>query len=226
MDDQDFNEIHLGQQPPQPPQPARGLSQPVSPLVTTFVILLTLLALASLSPSFHDPTAPYSNVARVRGDMRTITIALETYFLDHQAYPAWSAAPARNAFGDLARRDATLAALPTFALAHGTPLQTLTTPTAYVTSYFDDPFAPVRGATFCYWHAAGSAASSTTSATAAIPGYILWSPGPDNKYDLMLDNIAAANDPASRTPSDLLVGLTYDPSNGVKSGGDVYRYKQ
>lgn len=60
-----------------------------------------------------------------------------------------------------------------------------------------------------------------TSAT----GYIVWSCGPDLKYDLNAANIAAAYDPSQKIPSAYLVARIYDPSNGATSGGDIVRYK-
>lgn len=133
-----------------------------------------------------------------------MSVAINSYSVDHGSFPAWSAEPARNAFGDKARKNPILAHRPTFATS-------LTTPIAYITQYYSDPCAPVKGATFCYW-------------TRNAGGYMLWSPGPDGKYDLTLDNIAKACD-FTTTPTALLRQLTYDPTNGIDSGGDIYIYK-
>jgi hypothetical protein len=50
-------------------------------------------------------------------------------------------------------------------------------------------------------------------------GWILWSPGPDGRYD-----IDAARDYDPRVPiSPSLLEKTYDPTNGAVSAGDVWR---
>lgn len=159
-----------------------------------------------------------SLVARVRGDQRSITIAIETYFLDHNNYPAWSLGRSQNAFGGLHDQKNALVKIPTFTMRNGTNLATLTTPVAYLSSYFTDPHAPNTEATFAYW----TDATRDTTATR----YIIWSPGPDGVYDLTIDNIDKAYQPKSIEPSAFLIEHRYDPSNGSLSGGDVWRVKQ
>lgn len=162
--------------------------------------------------------ARYERSSRARSDMRTLATALESYAVDHGAYPAWSVDPAVNAFAGLERPPHYFRNIPTFRLNSDAPgLHTLTTPTAYVPMYPGDRFAPVKDAPFAYRASPDPAGS---------PGWILWSPGPDGDYDITLDNVAALYNPAERVPSDALIGLSYDPTNGNPSDGDVFRVKQ
>lgn len=179
----------------------------------------TILLIGIVLPPFID-SPERSKTARVRGDQRTLTIALETYYLDHNVYPTASLERAQNAFGSSLRdKKNALRKIPTFRVSPDGKFATLTTPVSYVSSYFADPFTPVKGATFAYWNPADL---PTTHGT----GYILWSPGPDGDYDVTIDNVARIYDPTRAVPNPEMVGLTYDPSNGAKSNGDIYRYKQ
>lgn len=52
-------------------------------------------------------------------------------------------------------------------------------------------------------------------------GWLLWSPGPDGVYDIR--DAARLYSPDRRVPSDELIDATYDPTNGTRSRGDVWR---
>ena len=54
-------------------------------------------------------------------------------------------------------------------------------------------------------------------------GWIIWSPGPDGIYDI--DPFADYDPRLTELPLSLL-NKTYDPTNGTRSRGDVYRLKQ
>jgi prepilin-type N-terminal cleavage/methylation domain-containing protein len=180
--------------------------------VVSIIVILCCLAL----PHFLEQRRPrHSPGGRVRADLRSLATGVESYFVDNNVYPAWSADPAINYNGQIPNwniRDP----LPTFITKpHGSGVFTLTTPIAYVTSFFTDPFCPTKRATFCYW-----------TPDDDTVGWILWSPGPDLDYDLTMRNIAAAYDPATTVPNDHLIERTYDPTNGTTSNGDVYRIKE
>lgn len=185
------------------------ISLPIIPLILVF-------CLKALDPFPNDVTR--SKIARTKGDQRTLTIALETYYLDQRNYPAWSLDRSQKFAGEMKDRKGILERQPTFRLRNGSALNTLTTPVSYMSKYYLDPWSPIKGASFSYW----TNATATTTAT----GYILWSPGPDGVYDLSIDNIAKAYDPKTSVPSNLLIQLTYDPSNGAGGRGDIWRVKQ
>jgi type II secretory pathway pseudopilin PulG len=93
-------------------------------------------------------------------------------------------------------------------------LTCLTTPISYLTQLMDDPFAPAKGTIYSYW------------IDPTRKGWILWSAGPDKRYDLTTQNIGELYNPAVAVPSAGLIEKTFDPTNGTVSPGDVYRYKQ
>jgi hypothetical protein len=150
--------------------------------------------------------------------MRWMATAIDAYYIDEKAYPAWSAEAGENYFVPLERKQdqAVFAQLPTFmAPGPGRAIHTLTTPLAYITNYLSDSFSPIRNQIFCYWVPPGP-----------VPGWIIWSLGPDGNYDLTMANIAQAYDSTKTAPSPPLLSLTYDPTNGPTSKGDIWRIKQ
>jgi type II secretory pathway pseudopilin PulG len=154
-------------------------------------------------------------VRRVRMDLRSLATGIESYFIDNNEYPASSDRLTDNANGG-AENGSALAGLPTFRADTGAegPFS-ITTPVAYITAHFIDPFAPVKRASFCYWRAEGD-----------VPGWIMWSPGQDGDYDLTMANIAAVYNPGETTPSAGLIERTFDPTNGTNSDGDMWRVKE
>jgi type II secretory pathway pseudopilin PulG len=130
-----------------------------------------------------------AKVSRVRSDLRTMATAIESYYVDYVTY-----APTDR-------------------------ISALTTPIAYLTRLFEDPFS-TSGGTFRYYSPPRPAAPPYQ------PGWIVWSPGPDQQYDLTMENIGQAYDPRQPVLPPLLSELTYDPTNGTTSRGDVWRVKQ
>jgi hypothetical protein len=155
---------------------------------------------------------PRSKVSRAKNDMRSIATALESYYNDHNCYPQSTSDTLRNMYAPFGPKSR-MASQPTFGLASA-GYGSITTPVAYMQAIPADPFAPVKGAPLCYY---------------ALPnndGWILWSAGPDRKYDLTSQNIGGIYRPAGRDmPDPTLISLTYDPTNGIESKGDVWRLK-
>jgi len=150
-----------------------------------------------------------SKVSRARSDMRSMATALESYYVDNNAYAAWAEGDLGvNSFlpqGSPARN------MPTFRrYTPGGPM-TLTTPIAYINGYLKDPFAPEQGqVAYSYY--------STKS------GWILISPGPDRDYDIIPQKEYQDNVNMGTIPPGIL-DKTYDPTNGTISNGDIYRIK-
>jgi len=185
--------------------------------IPRLIILLVVVAIVAIIVALCVPNqpdvAPRSKISRTRSDMRTLATALEAYYIDHASYPGWTDRVGQNVFvvGNI-RHKATYDRLPTF-MNYRPGLATLTTPVAYISTHFADPYGLERDEPFCYWAPKDG-------------GWILWSAGPDGQYDLTMDNIAQAYDVKKPAPNDYLLSLTYDPTNGPASGGDVYRVKQ
>jgi prepilin-type N-terminal cleavage/methylation domain-containing protein len=202
-------------------------------LIELLIVVAIIAILAAIAvPNFLEAQVR-SKVSRVKADQRSLATGIEAYFVDNNQYPA----AAREGSGSLTagantgvainptgagninryvtadtRQAGQLGQFFSFAARGTTQLATLTTPVSYITSYFPDPFMDTKAATFGYF--------------ANPNGWILWSPGPDKVYDLTIDNVAKAYDHNQPVPSSMLINLTFDPSNGTVSGGDIYRCKE
>jgi len=211
-------------------------------LIELLIVVAIIAILAAIAvPNFLEAQVR-SKVSRVKSDMRSMATAIETYYVDTNTYPALAintdlsadrmyvqGASGKNARGRTFRMRGT-AANP-----NQNALNTLTTPVAYITSYFSDPFADTRGLTFRYY--------------ADRAGYILGSYGPDTdeanggSIGWAQGSTVAPNGEAGietiynsqqAQPSVVLLGgtgsfggktsaYTYDSTNGTVSKGDVWR---
>lgn len=169
-----------------------------SNLILVLIVVAVVVVISSLdNPSYLQPQTR-SRVSRVQNDLRSLALAIEAYHEDRQCYPAWR-------LTDTSPSMPVLWPLPA-------SVGSLTTPVGYLGRLPDDPFTfenkPFHG--YGYWSGDGQT------------GWIVYSLGPDLTYD-----IVPAEDyvPGSKTPSPALVGKTYDPTNGLKSRGDIYKYK-
>ncbi len=143
-----------------------------------------------------------SKVSRVKTDMRSTATAIESYYFDHEQWPAMIS---MNRPGADSRWLTQSGGHRMHSISEG-----LTTPVAYITSLHTDMFA-LQGKSFAYHHDEN--------------GWILISPGPDEDYDLKSPE--KVYDSSVSQPSPLLVSgpWTYDPTNGTMSNGDVWRVK-
>lgn len=206
-------------------------------LIELLIVVAIIAILAAIAvPNFLEAQVR-AKVSRVKNDQRSLATGIETYYVDNNVYPV-DARTGRLAGGmnnvnrylNPSITDTSgLAQVPSFAARQtgATSFATLTTPIAYITSYFADPFTDTKGATFGYY--------TDTN------GWILFSPGPDTDESSNYDLGKTANNPKVETaynssiaqPSVVLVAggapdgaFTYDPTNGTVSEGDVYRTKQ
>ena len=202
-------------------------------LIELLIVVAIIAILAAIAvPNFLEAQVR-AKVSRVRSDLRSLATALESYFIDNNAYPVLTTTQANGLHRDLSNLGNDAGMLPVFRIrvAATDEFMTLTTPLAYITSYFSDPFSITRGLSFAYY---------TDTA-----GWIIWSLGPDS--DETNDGSSVASDlgpgQAYETvytsvfaqPSNTLVtgdggapgnAFTYDPTNGTTSEGDVYRVRQ
>jgi len=180
-----------------------------------WVLLVVVVPIGAVFLTQFPPEEPVrvtSKVSRVKADHRSLASGLEAYFAELHAYPPHTFVTNEgvNAFaGPVFPPNFSTFRL----LSDKYKGATLTTPTAYTTNYFPDPFFKVRGATFGYY----------TVGETDYAGWILYSPGPDGDYDFE----TKFYDPKISQPSPTLItGPTYDPTNGTMSDGDVWRVKQ
>ena len=135
-------------------------------------------------------------------DMRELATAIEAYFIDNSAYPAWSVGP--NSLNGSEH--------PSFMLR--TPqngLATITTPIAYIEAYLQDPFKPRGKPKFNFYSVEYS--------------WLLWSAGPDRDYDIDLNVVQNMIDWDIPQPASDILHYAYDPTNGTTSSGDIIRFK-
>jgi type II secretory pathway pseudopilin PulG len=170
-------------------------------LVVAIILILGAIAIPNFLETGSNPT-----ISRSKTDMRSLATAIEAYFDEYKAYPPMH--PLR----DFAPKPADLKK------AGGWDLMTiepgnagrvgLTTPLAYAPSLFADPGSPGARLPFVYY---------TDGA-----GWILVSPGRDQRYDIVPAN---DYDGTNSQPSARLLLKSYDPTNGIRSAGDVWRIK-
>ena len=148
-------------------------------LIELLIVVAIIAILAAIAvPNFLEAQTR-SKVSRVRSDLRSYATAIESYYVDNNSYPVWSSSATANDYGannqpQISTTPPSARFTPTFrvkgAESGGDPdmLATLTTPVAYITSHFADPFADSKGAIFCY-----------TVGGFFNEGWIMWSYGPD-----------------------------------------------
>lgn len=183
---------------------------PSKPLIALAVVVLIAVQLRRCS----EGDRVRSQYMRFRSEARSMQTALETYYLDHQCWPASRPIVGSIELGPIDRWRFRRAGGWGLSLVEpGRPgLDGLTTPVAYMMSLVLDPLAPGGRIPYAY-HVDGK-------------GWIVFSPGPDRDYDIR--NPAYVYDGSIPQPSaQLLAGgpWTYDPTNGLSSNGDLWHVR-
>lgn len=180
-------------------------------IVAAIIAVISMLA----NPSYYR-SSTRSKVSRVKADQRILSSALESYFADFRTYPDLAIIPIKNHFRNFHddKNAKKLIGISTFAVPDGIKHFSLTTPVNYLSSYPVDPFAPFAGSIQAYYHDKN--------------GWIVWSAGPDKSYNL--NYWLAKKHYDIKIPQQSLYFYTsdinYDPTNGIESGGDIYRVRQ
>ena len=153
-------------------------------LIELLIVVAIIAILAAIAvPNFLEAQVR-SKVSRVRADMRSIATALEIYCVDNNVYPC----------------------RPTCEADCGCWRGALTTPIAYTSAGFEDPFASQDSPEKRYYR---------YSICYKMKSWIFVSLGPDrtSAFDPMLWMCGMA----STYP------MPYDATNGTVSFGDIYR---
>lgn len=129
--------------------------------------------------------------------MRTVETALETYFIDYNAYPDWE------------YKSYKYLKVPTFKNT------SLTTPIGYLQLMPTDTFSFDES----YWYSYYSVNDKENK----VFGFIIISPGPDRDYDI--DPVKEYN-PKDPESIKKLIEKKYDETNGTISSGDLFRIKK
>lgn len=182
-------------------------------LFWALMFLLALILLHFVRPYMDwNQASTRSPLSRAKVEMRSLSIAIDAYMVDANQYVAATRGDEGiNAFlpkGDPGREIFTFRRRQ--ADRPDGQIMTLTTPTAFITSYPADPYARTRGTIYGYYNDSDK-------------GYILFSAGPDGDYDI---DPVKDYDALTTSPLPQLLMKTYDPTNGSKSDGDIWRIKQ
>jgi type II secretory pathway pseudopilin PulG len=160
------------------------------------VAIITILAAIAV-PNFVDAQTR-SKVSRAQTDLRTITMALEAYYVDNNIYPPSTLIP-------LFQR-----------------LIPLTTPIAYMTSAPTDVFQ-TKDSGAGHWRAHGNYAYGAMPIDEESR-YALASDGPDLAPNHMpITFYPGYSDSIWENPASGFNYVRYDPTNGTVSAGDIWR---
>jgi prepilin-type N-terminal cleavage/methylation domain-containing protein len=165
-------------------------------LLIVIAIILILIAIAL--PNFLVAQIR-ARVTKAEGELRSLSIAMESYYLDYNVYPAEHE---RNGTSRILRG-----------------LFWLTSPNAYISSIPEDPFAEFGadsndGITYITYEMGGlEYGTSYPQCPACQAVYTFFSNGPDVSQEINQKN------PHYNTDRRL---ANYSPTNGTKSRGDIY----
>jgi hypothetical protein len=227
--------------PPEADADAGDAAQPepfsISLRSLLLVVCLLALLMAAVMPWYQERLI-LSDVSRAKADLRSLAVALESYFIDDMHGPGCALAegPQRT------RPDGVVIHMP-WSVHHHLPAGTgarrmitflmhnpniagrpnphsLTTPIAYLRAFPMDPFADTAGATYGYYQENPG-------------GWIVWSVGPDRDENApggpgdIGPLVETLYTPRARisygSPSQAILPFLYDPTNGILSNGDITR---
>lgn len=197
-------------------------------LIELLVVVAIITILAGIAvPNFLEAQTR-AKVSRIKNDQRVLATALETYMLDHNRYPPRYKYPnpdesgrtVLRGLGDVERR--------------AEDMRVLTTPVSYLSSLpvdiFETHVAPPNNIIDYYEpvlvHLAGNRWSSGSEyrrgkQASFWGGWGLMSVGPDR----VLGTTNTMGNYPVRT-SAVHYWLTYDPTNGTISTGNIYRFQK
>lgn len=200
-------------------------------LIELLIVVAIVAILAAVAvPNFLEAQIR-SKSSAVKNDQRTVSTALEAYYVDHNIYP-----PTKDENDNVMHMDGMMRMpfVPTG----------VTTPVAYLMSIPLDSFNPKVMAHAEHAHAHSFIYLSTTNLSEAQlanyaakveeidvaevtspPQYVLLSTGPDRKYGAMAMEMMAGPPPQYMLmyPNST---VHYDPSNGTVSKGDIVRFSK
>jgi prepilin-type N-terminal cleavage/methylation domain-containing protein len=163
--------------------------------VVIVVAILSVMFFVAI-PNFGKNHIPRGRISRVRSDMRSLQVAIETYRLDHKVYPA-DHLPHRQIMvnGEAIKEEGMIA---------------LSTPVAYISALFFDPHSFDKQQTFAF----GSGADADRDGKPINQSWVLVGRGPDGDFDTQrIQHFPWITD-----------FYLYDPTNGLESNGDLVRF--
>jgi len=194
-------------------------------LIELLIVVAIIAILAAIAvPNFLEAQVR-AKVSRAKSDMRSVTIALESYRVDQNAYPLAAELDDPSVLVIDGTAEVIEALVPFL----------ITTPIAYISTLPTDPFPPLESPhannggpenTFHYLDRRTSEARGEPDtltefhdalhfAPNASVAWMMFSHGPDLDHD---------EDLTGTTEPDLATAL-YDPTNGTTSNGDIYTFQ-
>ncbi len=198
----------------------------------TLIELLIIVAIFAILVAIAVPNIlqaqSRSRVARAQNDLRSISLAMESYYVDNKSYP-----PTQD-----------ISWLHPSTLSH-MALQHLTTPVAYLPLVPKDVFrylAAMEDRDYRVYAVGTNPSGSASYSNFPMTSWMSWSLGPDLfsntrgyiKLETLLANEAKGEAGAYGTDAQGVKvgtgagngdGLRYDPTNGTVSYGDIYRFE-
>lgn len=188
---------------------AKKVREPVPWFRIVGLAIIVVGLMIMVKPWFFSAREPKNSLAGIARDrMRVLADAIEAYRARTGRYVVAATEDegvnAALSIFDPARR------VWTFLAYQPDGPMTLTTPVPFIKSYPHDPFSKRGKGVFGYYNDREK-------------GYILFSPGPDRDYDIEADQ---DYDALARDPVQNLLDLTFDPTNGAQSDGDIWIVKK
>lgn len=201
-------------------------------LIELLIVVAIIAILAAIAvPNFLEAQVR-SKVSRAKSDMRSISLALETYRTDQSAYPVcYTVLNGMSGIDNPNWIMMKMSGTGNVITYDGYWPTMITTPVSYLSSLPKDPFPtkmwggvatvpfPVNNGgvarNFYYWlWPKGRRVFSDLSPVNADIFYMIVSPGPDQQMDLGMEWATGG----------MYANCIYDPSNGTISGGNITRF--
>ena len=215
-------------------------------LIELLIVVAIIAILAAIAiPNFLEAQTR-SRVSRTKADMRNCAVAIEAYFVDYSEYPVNNLRPQDGYGGDGGANQfigPNTGAYERYTFRIHTnaydEFAMLTTPMTFITAFPTDTFAGSKSAVCGYYTQCGK--------------WILYSYGPDVDetpgsfeewmngdlinafvetmfyawpgYGELRDFVRTMDNGHAAFHGRYLFAFTYDPTNGVISGGDLYHWK-
>jgi prepilin-type N-terminal cleavage/methylation domain-containing protein len=182
-------------------------------LIELLIVVAIIAILAAIAvPNFLEAQVR-SKVARCKADMRSMATGVESYCVDNNTYPL---------YGQIKPTNQVFEPATTVGLydKNEFPMYHLTTPIAYITSRFEDPFAakiqgPIPFIRYINY------------INLPYHLYTLPNPMPESDKQSILEKSGQwrmiACGPDGDRGADAKLNIIYDPTNGTVSDGDIVR---
>lgn len=193
-------------------------------LIELLIVVAIIAILAAIAIPNFLAAQTRSKVAKIKAEFNTLGTAIESYYVDENSYPIYDSTNNQNGiFG--------------FDNFGSYRFDVLTTPVAYITSIPKDPFMDKLGQGADVAHGIGYF-MYTWPEMNIYPGNVFWhakywalrSKGPDGQWNSYIDasdsshyqNPWTDNASVGCIDGDVTL-LTYEPSNGIISRGEIWR---